>query len=313
MQNKLLILTKEVEEFRDEILKRNLPDLEVIAPTLAAEIPRYISEANIILANPGEIKPFLNHAKKLQWLQCTFTGVDALLAPGLRRDYLLTNVRDVYGEIIAEYVFTYIFYIEKEVGENIAHQQNHFWTQKESYTAIGKTLGVLGVGSIGTQIARIARAFGMRTLGYRKTNSPREYFDEIFVHERIAQFYSQCDYVVSALPQTNATTGIVNRAAFYAMKPTAIFLNVGRGGAVVSADLLEALEQNVIRAAVLDVFTEEPLPESSPLWSTPRLYLTPHISGYLNSKRIFDIFEENYGLFRERKTLNYRVDFEKGY
>ena len=126
-------------------------------------------------------------------------------------------------------------------------------------------------------------------------------------------FLQRGDYVVSVLPSMPETRGCLNRALLEDLKPGAVFMNLGRGDAVVEEDLLGVLRQRQIKAAVLDVFSVEPLPKDSPLWNEPNLYLTPHVSGYSISQEIFRIFAENYRRFLSGEELMYLVDFSRGY
>lgn len=311
--NTLVILTRDQKEFEADIRNLDLPDLEIIAPKNDAEIEESIGRATILLANPFLAASWLDQTTQLQWIQSTFAGVDALNAEQLRKDYLLTNVKEVYGEAITEYVFGYILYFFKELGENRAAQQRCEWTQRPYETLQGKVLSILGAGSIGKEIARAGKAFGMKTLGYRQSDKLVEHFDEIHTGNGLHDVLSQGDYIVNVLPNTKETTHIINNKTLSLMKSSSIFMNVGRGTAVDEEALIYALNEGGIAKAVLDVFQHEPLPADSPLWKTKNVYITPHVSGYILTKKVTQIFADNYKRFQAGEELRYQVDLTKGY
>src|SRR3989338_9611900 len=311
-RNTVIVITRNKEEYERRITALGLPDLEVLAPRDEDGIRQSIERANILLANPPIAKSYINDAKNVKWMQSTYAGVDAMNAESLRKDYVLTNIREVYGPPLAEYAFAYILAFRKELAENLAYQKKHEWKQRVARMVAGQTLCVVGAGSIGKEIARVGKAFGMRTVGYRSTNEPVEFFDEIYAGD-LKKCVAEGDHVVSVLPRTKDTDDIFTLDTFKAMKSTALFMNIGRGNAIVEADLVTALKQKVIARAVLDVFKEEPLPPDSPLWGVENLDITPHMAGYIFTDREFEIFAENYRRFCAGEALLYRVDFVKGY
>jgi phosphoglycerate dehydrogenase-like enzyme len=289
-----------------------LPELDVLAPASPEETRAQVGRANLILGNPPLVRNYINDAKKVVWVQSTYAGIDALNADGLRKDYLLTNIRTVYGPPIAEYVFAYILAFKKEILENLAYQKERVWQQRVAGQIEGETLCVVGAGSIGKEVARIGKAFGMRTLGYRTKDEPVEFFDEIRTGD-LKQCVAKGDYVVSILPNTGDTTNVFTADVFAAMKKTGMFINVGRGNAVNEHDVIGAVARKDIACAVLDVFKTEPLPADSPLWSSENILVTPHMSGYIVSDKEFEIFAENYRRFCAGEELMFTVDFSKGY
>src|SRR3989338_6171631 len=311
-RNTVIVISRNQEEYERRLGALGLPDLEVLAPRDEQGIRENIGRANIMLATPPLARGYINAAKNVQWMQSTYAGVDALNAAELRKDYVLTNIRDVYGPPLAEYVFAYILAFRKELAENLAYQKTHEWKQRVAGMIAGQTLCIVGAGSIGKEIAKIGKAFGMRTIGYRSTNQPVEFFDEIYTGD-LKQCVALGDYVVSVLPNTKSTDDMFNAGVFASMKNTAVFINIGRGNAVNEVDLIAALKERKIAKALLDVFKAEPLPADSPLWNTGNLYLTPHMAGYIFNDRELEIFAENYRRFCAGEDLMYRVDFAKGY
>ena len=311
-KNTVIVITRNQEEYERRLGALGLPDLEVLAPRDEQGIRENIGRANIMLATPPLAHGYINAAKNVKWMQSTYAGVDAMNAESLRKDYVLTNIREVYGPPLAEYAFAYILAFRKELAENLAYQKKHEWKQRVARMVAGQTLCVVGAGSIGKEIARVGKAFGMRTVGYRSTNEPVEFFDEIYASD-LKKCVALGDYVVSVLPNTKQTDDIFNAGVFASMKNTAVFINVGRGNSVNETDLIAALNERKIAKAVLDVFKKEPLPSDSPLWDVENLDITPHMAGYIFTDREFEIFAENYRRFCAGEALLYRVDFVKGY
>jgi phosphoglycerate dehydrogenase-like enzyme len=168
--------------------------------------------------------------------------------------------------------------------------------------------------SIGKEIARTAKSFGMKTIWLRTKNESVEYFDEIYTFDKIKTFLSDADYVVWVLPNTKDTQDIINERTLSYMKNTAVYINVWRWSNVNEDDIINALNNKTIAYAVLDVFKTEPLPKDSPLWNIENLIITPHISGYIEStQRMLEIFETNYNKFISWEELDYQIDFKKWY
>lgn len=312
-KNTLVVLTSDQEKFREKLQFLKLPGLEIIVPKDPNEAHAEIARANILLANPVVAKQYINEAKDVVWMQSTFAGIDAMNSPSLRKDYILTNVRDLYGTAMAEYVFAYILFFEKEILENKNYQKESHWEQREARLLKDKTLCILGAGSIGQVIAEMAKAFHMKTLGYRTKDEPALFFDKMYTRENLEECLAASDYIVSVLPKTKATDNLINNETLACMKTSAVFMNIGRGNAVNETDVAQALREKKIAKVVLDVFQQEPLSKESALWSLENAYLTPHVSGYVVSDKIFEIFSENYRRFLAGKELQYRIDFAKGY
>ena len=244
-----------------------------------------------------------------------------MLDPALRRDYILTNARGVFGRLMSEFVFGYLLLHERRILQRLENQKLGKWDASITGTLRDKTMGLLGVGSIGAEIARTAKFFGMNVLGYTRESETSEHVDKYFHphpalshrERRIFEFASGLDYLVSVLPNTKDTRRIVNADLLNALPRRAIFINVGRGSAVDESALAKALTEGRIASAVLDVFEQEPLPQEHIFWKTPNLFITSHTSAPSFPKDIVELFIENYKLFIEDKPLKYQVDFERGY
>lgn len=314
MKNKVLIITSDQDEFREKLEAYDLPDLEIIAPDDLDRISDYIDDVNIIFGNPFRFQKYLDSATKLVWAQSTFAWVDALCKQWSRKDYLLTNIKDAYGSHMSEYVFAYILMIEKGVLWNLEKQKNKNWQQEWYPTLQGKTMTILGTGSIWKVIAKIAKSFGMETIGYNLSGKQVEYFDEICTDADKQSCFERADYLVSVLPNTKETVHCVNSESLWWMKSSAWFINVGRGLNVHEEELIEALKNDIIAGAILDVFQTEPLPKESPLWNIENVFITPHVSWYVeDNARLVEIFANNYKKFHAGEQLDYLIDFERGF
>lgn len=317
---KLLILTSDAEQYTNLIQSVNLPQLEFTTDRQGCDI---------ILGEPRLIRDQLPHLTHPKWIQSIYAGVEALMDPALRRDYVLTNARSVFGELMSEYVMGYLLAHEKKIFKRVEDQQTRKWDRTESGWLRGKTLGLLGVGSIGAHIAGVAKAFRMNVWGFTLSSEESPNVDKYFhpaalgsdsslsntrqQASALQNFASGLDYLVVVLPRTNDSNKLVNADVFNALPAHAVLINVGRGNAVDEPDLVEALTQGKIASAILDVTAQEPLPQDHPFWTTPNLLLTFHTSAISYPEDLTRVFIENYRLYMEGKPLKYQVNFERGY
>jgi phosphoglycerate dehydrogenase-like enzyme len=216
-------------------------------------------------------------------------GVEGCLRqPGLReRHLLLTNMQRAAGPSMAEHVLAMMLALSRDFPAMFRDQQQGRWGRPEAgdmptlADLDGKTLLVVGLGGIGTEVAKRAHAFGMRVIATRASDrTGPAYVSYVGLPEKLTALARQADFVVNCAPLTPATTGVFNAAFFSAMKPTAYFLSVGRGRSTVTDDLVAALREQRIAGAGLDVTEPEPLPPGHPLWTLPRVIITPHVSAY---------------------------------
>jgi len=300
----LLILASNADEYTRLIESAHLSDLEITSEP---------GDCDIVLGEPKLIRDALPLLSTAKWIQAIYAGIESLTDSALRRDYILTNARGVFGELISEYVFGYLLFHEKKILERIRAQESKEWQRPESGVLRGKTIGLLGVGSIGAHLASTAKHFGMSVCGFTRESESCADVDVYYHNPNILKFVEGLDYLVTVLPRTQDTNKIVDADLLNALPPHAIFINVGRGNAVDESALVSALNEGKIAAAVLDVFAEEPLPKDHPFWTTPNLLMTFHTSAISYPESITKLFVENYHLYIEGKPLKYQVDFERGY
>jgi phosphoglycerate dehydrogenase-like enzyme len=300
----LLILSSNAGDYAQLIKSAQLPDLKFTTEP---------DDCDIVLGEPKLIRDMLPRLPSLKWAQAIYAGVERLMDPVLRRDYILTNARGVFGELMSEFVFGYLLLHEKKIFERQRAQQSREWYRAESGVLRGKTIGLLGVGSIGSHLAGTAKHFGMSIHGFTRESESCADVDIYFHEPDILKFAEGLDYLVSVLPRTDDTNRIVNASLLDALPSHAIFINVGRGNAVDESALVTALSAGKIAAAVLDVTEKEPLPEDHPFWTTSNLLLSFHTSAISYPEKITELFMENYHLYIEGRPLKYQVDFERGY
>jgi phosphoglycerate dehydrogenase-like enzyme len=311
--NSLLILSRSAAVYAGLIQDLRLPGLEITACKTAGEASAYVDRCTIILGEPSRIARVVEGATVLKWVQSTFAGVEELLRPGARSDYILTGVKGVFGPFMSEYVMGYLLALERHFFTVYRNQRDRTWRRLPYKSLRGRLIGICGLGSIGRHLARTADHFGLRVWGYKRSAETVAEAERVFTGPEFDEFLSQPDYIVNTLPSTPATIRLFNEDAFRTMKTTAVLVNIGRGDAVDEEALIRALQQGMIGGAVLDVFEQEPLPEDSPLWTLPQVVVTPHNSGFSFPGDIVALFGENYGRFSKGESLLYRVDFERGY
>lgn len=234
---------------------------------------------------------------ELKWLQNWGAGVDVLpLAKFLERGVLVTNASGVHANPISETVVAFMLGLTRKIDTYVRNQSKHVWHHSGLNMEMhGKTVGILGVGAIGEEVARLCKAFGMNVLGVRKSKSPSPVVDEMYSMGELSDVFSKSDYVVNTLPLTDETRRLMGKPEFQAMKKTAFYINIGRGATTDESAMIEALSTGEIAGAGLDVFEVEPLPEQSPLWDMENVIVTPHTSGSTEfyDDRVIDIFTEN--------------------
>jgi phosphoglycerate dehydrogenase-like enzyme len=311
--HRLLILSRDAAEYRQLIDAAALPDLEVVTTSDPADAVARAATSDLAFGEPTLIAQVLPALHNLRWVQSTWAGVEPLLASSLRRDYILTNARGVFGPLMCEYVFGYLLAHERLLLARYAAQQERRWDRTPPGSLRSKQLGLLGVGSIGASLARMAKAFGMRVKGYTRASESSPDVDAWFHGDDRAAFAAELDYLVSVMPNTPSTRHLVDRALLDALPARAVFVNPGRGQTVDEAALADALESGRLAGAILDVFQQEPLPSDSPFWRLPNVIITAHTAALSHPPDIVPLFIENSERLQRGEALVYRVDFDRGY
>ncbi len=305
--HKLLLLCKssDYQAYRQLLEIARLPGLEITSDP--------DPEVNLVFGEPNLIRPVLQNLPSLDWVQATWAGVEPLLDPILRRNYTLTNARGVFGSLMSEFVFGYLLLHERKILQRLAAQKDNHWDSALTGTLRGKTIGLLGVGSIGSHLAETARHFGMLVRGYTRISETSPYVDQYFHGTDLLPFANQLDVLVNVLPNTTQTQKIVSKDLLGCLPDHALFINVGRGSAVDENALLEALIHGKLAGAVLDVFEQEPLPQDHPFWQAKNLFITSHTAAPSFPKDLANLFIDNYHAYIEGRPLKYQVNFDLGY
>ncbi len=291
-------------------------------PKLIKEFPdiEFVEEDDIEDIEVAVCMPyfFKNHdvfkLGKLKWIQYLMAGFDTVDIEKLtRKNIKFSNAQDIFSTSIAEDVFTKIFYFNRNVKHYYESMKTASWEPiRKEPELTGATIGILGVGSIGKEIAKRMIPFGVeKVIGYRQSLKPEQYFDEIYTGEEgLKKVLNTGDYIIVALPLNDSTYQIMNEKTFKEMKNTALIINVGRGGLVNQKDLINSLKNKMIRGAGLDVTDPEPLPKGNPLWSLDNVYITPHnaSSSPFMKDRLFKLTVENLHNYLENKPVKYLLN-----
>jgi phosphoglycerate dehydrogenase-like enzyme len=314
--HRLVILSRRAREYADLIGAASLPELAIVSTSDPAETTATAASFDLALGDPALLARAMPSLTDVRWVQSTWAGVEPLLDPALRRDYILTNARGVFGPQMSEYVFAYLLARERKVFEKQASQAEGRWDPTPPTRLRGKQIGLLGVGTIGAALAATAKHFGMRVKGYTRASEESADVDEYF-HGSLADagpaFAGDLDYLVCVMPATAATRHLVDAALLRALPPRAVFVNPGRGSVVDEPALVDALQHGRLAGAVLDVFETEPLPADHALWRLSNVHITSHTAALSAPPDIAPIFIDNYRRLLRGEALRYRVDFEEGY
>lgn len=279
---------------------------------------KQVAEANVIIGNvPAE---WIRSSGNLRLLQLNSAGADDYIKPGvLSEGTILTNATGAYSKAVAEHAFALLLMLQKKLHLYRDAQKEGRWSDAGTVVSISDaTVLVVGLGDIGLYFARMAKALGAYVIGVKRRAGERpNEVDELYTTEKLDELLPRADVVASFLPGTGGTYHMYTIERFEAMKPTAFFINCGRGGAVASQVLLEALNRELIAGAGIDVTEVEPLSEDSPLWRLDKLVITPHVSGYYHLpetfERIIDIAAENLSAFLAGRECRNVVDLQTGY
>lgn len=292
--------------FYAQAIAEAFPGQPVIAAPDLAEALRAAPGAGVLVGLAPRLPPdLLAAAEGIEWLQALTTGVDNLLQPGaLRPDVALTNCSGIHGPQMSELAFLLMLALLRRFPAMLDNQHARHWQAWEQPLLAGKTLCILGLGAIATELVRRARAFDMRVTGVSDGRAGMEGLARVFPRSELAEAVAEADVLVVLVPYSPATHHIVDARVLAAMKPTAILVNIARGGCVDEAALLDALRAGRIAGAGLDVFATEPLPAGHPLWDAPNCIVTPHVGGKADiyARQVLPTLLRNIGLWREGGT-----------
>ncbi len=263
--------------------------------------------------------PLVADGPKVRWLHTASAGVDHVLTPAVKAkpNLVVTDSGPAFEIAISEFVLAWMLLVARRLPELMASQRERRWESVVQQELYGQTVGIVGLGPIGQGVAVRAKAFGMRTLGFRRNQAPSPNVDETLTGpDGLARLLTESDYVVLAAALTGETKALLGPAQIAQMNPAAWLINIARGGLIDESSLIEALREKKIAGACLDVFAQEPLPQDSPLWDLPNVHIAPHNSpGWTAGlhERQKTLFLDNLRRFALGEPLESVVDIARGY
>lgn len=313
---KILVLNK-LADRHIAAIKEAAPQAEIVI-TDEEHASEHILDTSILVTwGTYETRPLYLQAPNLKWIHALSAGVEALLFPELQTsETLLTNSRGIHGIPMSEHLFAMILAFTRGLNVCLHHQQQKTWGRRIPLQEIHeKTIAIVGLGSIGREIAKKAKGFGLNVIATKRTMTNELFIDKLYPAEQLTEMLAEADFVVVTLPLLEETRGMFQLEQFKAMKQSAYFFNMARGPLVKEDDLITALREGIIKGAGLDVFEEEPLPADSPLWEMPNVIITPHIAAFSPQylDRAIKLFADNLRKFLQNHELLNVIDKTKGY
>ena len=306
----LVVADPNAEEYKKELASK-FPQVSVHAASTQEDIPQHADKVEIFVTLfriPDEV---YKRAVNLKWVQALTTGVNYILdRPSLRKEVIVTSCRGIHGPQMSEMAFLLMLAFNRNFPQVVRNQDQEVWGRWPGKLLYQKNLGVFGVGVIGEEIARKAKAFGMTVYGFDIVKRDLASVDHFFGPEDLPRVARELDYLVFVAPATSDTHKIVGPKLLSSMKPTAFLINIARGELVDNDALIQALETGKIAGAALDALVPEPLPKGHPLWKTKNVIITPHVGGVsdIYREQVMPIVEENLRRFlrgERRNLINY--------
>jgi len=315
----------QLREILEEQLGPQSSMVDLVITRTKKDYYKLLERAEVLFAYhlPSNYKVFAEHANKLKWVHMAAAGVDSSMTDVVtKKNFVISNSRGMHARRVSEYVMGSVIAYSKGFLKAFRFQSKKRWAREEminsNRTLAGKTLGVLGFGALGQQIARVAQPFGIEVIALRRHPEDHPTPDtvaHVFGPQNLREFIHPCDYLAVCLPLTNETRHLLDRDEFVRLKTSSLLINVSRGAIIDEKALAEALEVGEIGGAVLDVFEDEPLPATSPLWTMENVLITPHVAGAWSTylRDASQIFARNLRHYLEKRPLENVVDKERGY
>lgn len=319
MSCKLLVLDDPTARYLKHLAK--LPDsVDLVVGNTPEAFGNHLGDASAVFVGMGSAKLFRDlwpSMRGVKWVHSLAAGVEGMLSPEFAASPVpCTNSRGVFAGSLGEFAIAAMLFFAKGLRQLIRNQEAGVWAPHDVEELRGHTVGIVGYGAIGQAVAVRARAFGMRVIAVRRQpGEPDSLVDRILPPQALEELMRESDYVVAALPLTPSTRGFIGAPAFEAMKPSAVFINVGRGASVDEAALIEALRNQRIRGAALDVFVQEPLPADHPFWAMENVLISPHCADHTPTwlDDAMALFLDNFRRFQSGAPLRNLVDKINGY
>lgn len=317
---KIIIHNDETVEMLESI-KRRHPEVTLYSCNNSSELPGLIKDvrAEVIFSVNISCQPYpakeILCAESLRWISVGGVGTDHL-GQWDPQKITVTNAAGAGAVSIAQYVFAGLLSFSFKLQQFAEDKRQRCWNGDASVSPIaGKTILIIGLGATGTEVARLAKSFGLKTLGVRVRPKSTEYIDELYSPDRLGGLWPRADFIVVCVPLLPTTRNLISEQAFRKMSDQALLIDVSRGGVVDQNALLSALNGGSIGGAVRDVFDPEPLPENHPLWQAENLIISPHCSSIYDGwdKKAIEMFCDNLQRYKKGERLNNVVDPVRGY
>ena len=284
----------------------------------SAEWAHLLAEAEVMLDVDQPSAPeIVRLAPRLRWIQSSSSGVGEWIRrlKLVETQVVVTNAAGMHARPLGEYAVFAMLYFARRWPRMVAEQRAHHWERCAIDTLEHKTVGIIGLGQVGQMVARLARPFGMRTVGIRRSGVAVDGVDQVYPATDLTHVLNQSDYLVLSVPATAETTGMIGARELALLKPGAVLVNIARGSIVDEAALIDALQHGQLGGAALDVVSREPLPADSPLWDMPNVLITPHSMSTAVSENqwLTDLFCDNLRRYLHAEPLRNEVDKMRGY
>lgn len=314
---RVLLWTDTPGAYLEAIAAAGLAERVAVESLTRKDTPTQAQRADTeVLLAWGTPPGLLPNMATLRWVQALTAGVEGWLAlPDLPPSLTLTCARGTHRDSMPENILGALFHLTKPYAAIVEDQKQHRWTRRMAMPLNGQTLGILGLGEIGQEVARLASALRMRVIGTKRRSAAIPHVAEVFPPEQTDEVLAQSDFVLLLLPATPETENFINAERLALMKPTAWLLNFGRGHLITDTDLVAAVTAGKIAGAVLDVFRQEPLPADHPFWGIDGILVLPHIGGGHPTRDtiVARLFVENLRRFLDGQSLKEVVDRAAGY
>jgi D-2-hydroxyacid dehydrogenase (NADP+) len=299
------------------LLQQEFSECELRIGNDAAIDRQWLSQVDGVFTEETVPDEIIQRMPHLRWLHVTRGGVNAYLTSSVKaRPIQVTGSKGIHGTVFSEFALACIFTLAKRIPTAIAAQRQKQWQKLQPVEVAGKTVGIVGLGTVGMELARKAKALGMRVVATKRNLVDKPAcVDELGGPDFLPELMAQSDFIVLLLASVTATFNIIGEKELRAMKPTAYFINLTGGRAVEESLLVRALEEKWFAGAALDAFATQPLPQNSELWTLENVIITPRIAGITSDKwpALLPVFKENLRRFIAGEPLNNLVDKELGY
>jgi len=314
VKKKVLVFHSQYADLYRELLEKGMPEAELFVCRHPEEVEKWGPDVEIAFVPRNFSQGLFKKMPGLKWVQVMAAGVENFIEnAGQFKNILVCRIVGAFGKYMVEYVFAYILFLSQDITRVLKAQGEKKWDPFLVEFIHKKTIGIMGLGTIGSFVAEKALGMGLRVITWDMVHREIPVVDHQYKADQMEEFLGEADYVLLTLPATPRTANLIDQSVFKAMKKTAYLINICRGAVVDEQALVEALKGKEIAGAILDVVKEEPLPPQSELWDCPNLILSPHISGPSMPEDMAEVFKENFRRYIHKEPLLGQIHFERGF